>query len=77
MAEHGPILYAHTQFDAYRRRQDGKIECLSQGQVVLVVDRVIAAIGRTLNSDANIFSQFPDTEQIKVYTYLQVKEDAH
>ena len=43
---------AHTQFDAYRRRQDGKIECLSQGQVVLVVDRVIVAIGRALNSDA-------------------------
>ena len=52
MAEHGPTLHAHTQFDEYRRRQDGKIECLSQGQVVLVVDRVIAAIGRALNSDA-------------------------
>ena len=41
----------------------------------LVID--CNGVGYWVNISLNTFSQLPDTEQIKVYTYLQVKEDAH
>ena len=34
-------------------------------------------VGYWVNISLNTFSQLPDSERIKVYTYLQVKEDAH
>ena len=34
-------------------------------------------VGYWVNISLNTYSQLPDTERIKVYTYLQVKEDAH
>ena len=41
----------------------------------LVID--CNGVGYWVNISLNTFSQLPDTEQIKEYTYLQVKEDAH
>ena len=41
----------------------------------LVID--CNGVGYWVNISLNTFSQLTDTEQIKVYTYLQVKEDAH
>ena len=34
-------------------------------------------VGYWVNISLNTFSQLPDSERVKVYTYLQVKEDAH
>ncbi|WP_454952910.1 Holliday junction branch migration protein RuvA [Capnocytophaga granulosa] len=34
-------------------------------------------VGYWVNISLNTFSQLPDLERVKVYTYLQVKEDAH
>lgn len=34
-------------------------------------------IGYWVNISLNTFSQLSDSEQIKLYTYLQIKEDAH
>ena len=34
-------------------------------------------VGYWVNISLNTFSQLPDKERVKVYTYLQVKEDAH
>ena len=34
-------------------------------------------MGYWVNISLNTFSQLPDSERVKVYTYLQVKEDAH
>ena len=50
MTESGIHLHTQTDFDAYRRNAQGQIECLVDGQVILTVDRVIAAVGRDLNS---------------------------
>lgn len=47
----GLNLMPQTSFDEYRRNDDGKIECLSNGQVLLTVDRVIQAIGRDANTE--------------------------
>ena len=50
MEASGIQLHTHTDFESYRRNADGQIECLVDGEVVLTVDRVIAAVGRELNS---------------------------
>ena len=34
-------------------------------------------VGYWVNISLNTFSQLPDSERVKLYTYLQVKEDAH
>jgi len=34
-------------------------------------------VGYLLNISLHTFSQIPDTENLKLYTYLQVKEDSH
>ncbi len=34
-------------------------------------------VGYMINISLNTFSQIPDNEQLKLYTHLQVKEDAH
>jgi len=34
-------------------------------------------VGYFINISLNTFSQIPDSESIKLFTYLQVKEDAH
>lgn len=34
-------------------------------------------VGYLLHISLNTYSQIPDNEQLKLYTYLQVKEDAH
>ncbi len=34
-------------------------------------------VGYMINISLNTFSQIPDKEQLKLYTHLQVKEDAH
>jgi len=34
-------------------------------------------VGYMLNISLNTFSQIPDSEQLKLYTHLQVKEDSH
>ena len=34
-------------------------------------------VGYWVNISLNTFSQLPDSERVQVYTYLQVKEDAH
>lgn len=34
-------------------------------------------VGYWVNISLNTFSQLPDSERVKVYAYLQVKEDAH
>ena len=41
----------------------------------LVVD--CNGIGYEINISLNTFSEIPDGESIKLYTHLQVKEDAH
>lgn len=51
MVKEGVHLHTHTNFDAYERTQDGKIACYQDGQLVLTVDRVVQAIGRTPNTD--------------------------
>ena len=51
MVKEGVQLHTHTNFDAYERTQDGKIACYQDGQLVLTVDRVVQAIGRTPNTD--------------------------
>lgn len=48
--EDGPKHLANTRFTEYRKNGD-KIECLVDGEVKLVVDRVIGAIGRVPNTD--------------------------
>lgn len=50
MKKDGPTHMPNTLFDEYRKNGD-KIECLINGEVKLVVDRVIAAIGRLANTD--------------------------
>ena len=51
MVKEGVQLHTHTNFDAYERTQDGKIACYQDGQLVLTVDRVVQAIGRTPNTN--------------------------
>ena len=41
----------------------------------LVID--CNGIGYEINISLNTFSEIPDGENIKLYTHLQVKEDAH
>ena len=41
----------------------------------LVID--CNGIGYEINISLNTFSEIPDGESIKLYTHLQVKEDAH
>ena len=41
----------------------------------LVVD--CNGIGYAINISLNTFTEIPDGESIKLYTHLQVKEDAH
>lgn len=50
MDQHGPTLLTHSNFDEYRE-ENGQIACYQNGEKVLVVDRVIMAIGRQANTD--------------------------
>lgn len=47
--KNGPTLHTHTHFDEYRRNGD-QIECYQNGELILTVDKVVAAIGRDVNS---------------------------
>lgn len=47
----GPKLVTNTSFDKYSKNDQGKIECYQNGELILTVDRVIAAIGRVPNTD--------------------------
>lgn len=49
MGKSGLTLHTHTDFDAYRRNDQGLIECLKDGKVVLTVEKIILAIGRKPN----------------------------
>ena len=51
MEKEGVHLHKHTEFEKYERTDDGQIACYQDGQVVLTVDRVVQAIGRTPNTD--------------------------
>lgn len=48
--EDGPTHMPNTTFTEYRKNGD-KIECLVDGEVKLVVDRVVAAVGRVANTE--------------------------
>ncbi|MGX7092352.1 glutathione-disulfide reductase [Hutsoniella sourekii] len=51
MEKDGPILHPKTNFTEFRKNTEGKIECLIDGQVILTVDKVVAAIGRVPNTE--------------------------
>lgn len=50
MEQNGPTLMKHTNFDEYRE-EDGKISCYQNGEKLLVVERVIMAVGRQANTE--------------------------
>lgn len=52
MVNQGVQLHTHMDFERYERTADGKIACYQDGHVILTVDRVVQAIGRTPNTDA-------------------------
>lgn len=67
MEKQGLQVHTHTNFDAYRRNDQGLIECLLGDRVVLTVEKVVAAVGRT-----------PNTDQIGLEnTDVQLKESGH
>ena len=51
MDKSGLKLYTHTDFDKYSLNDQGFIDCYKDDQIVLTVEKVVAAIGRRPNSD--------------------------
>lgn len=51
MKKQGIHLQTQTEYDEFRRNEQGQIECLISDEVQLTVDRVIQAIGRQSNVD--------------------------
>ena len=67
MEKEGVHLHKHTEFEKYERTDDGQIACYQDGQVVLTVDRVVQAIGRT-----------PNTDQLGLeHTQVQLDDEGH